>query len=141
METMARRINIISVFLQLILNPSFPAISWMASVVSAISAPGSSKRAISSAQSRSASFSAGYLELLLGISVIPRLSLSTVVIMTKSMADPNKSGDQISPCLTSVIILNQLEERSFCFHGSVLVGVLNAVDYLQGETINAQDLP
>ena len=52
--------------------------------------------------------SISWLELL-GTRVSPLLSLSTATFMTKSMANPNSRGDQISPCLIPVTILNQLE--------------------------------
>ena len=58
--------------------------------------------------------------------------------MTKSMANPIKSGDQISPRLTGDN--SEPAKEGSCFHDAgcncVYRSFYNDVDYLSGDTIN-----
>ena len=60
------------------------------------------------------------------------------------MARPNNIGNQISPCLTPVMMLNQLEiERAFRSYwtGCILVRVLDYVGDLYGHSIDLKNFP
>ena len=77
--------------------------------------------------------------------VVSELFFSTTDLMTKSMARPNNMhGDQISPCLTSVMMLNQLEREPSHLTEQVvymLIGVSYYVDDLCGHSIDLKDVP